>query len=305
MLALAFLVIGLFVALNRKIRYSTWRPTHKMMGLVYLLAVGHFMTAPVVLFDRSRPSGLMLMAAAVTGVLACLYSVAGMNRRTALPFTIEAVRPLERATEVVLKPQHAMMDFLPGQFVFVEVQGKGWKEPHPFTISSAPGEQRLRVTIKVLGDWTRKVRDELQPGGAVLVRGPYGKFDSARAGNQQVWVAGGIGLTPFLSMLRAMQPGDPRQILLVYAARNERDALFLGELKTRVAELGNVSLLTRFSEQGEFADLPLIQQAWPGELGQRDYFLCGPKPMTDALRSRLRKAGVARGRLHAEAFEFR
>ncbi len=57
-LGLIFLVIGLFVALNRKISYSTWRPAHKAMDLVYVLIVGHFMTAPPVFFDRSGPSGV-------------------------------------------------------------------------------------------------------------------------------------------------------------------------------------------------------------------------------------------------------
>lgn len=304
-IGLVFLVIGLFVALNRKITYSRWRPAHKAMGIVYVLIVGHFMAAPAALFDRSSPSGLFLTSMAVIGVLAFLYSVFGMNKRTALPFTIEAVNPLERATEVVLKPTDKMLDFQPGQFAFVEVQGTGWNEPHPFTISSAPGEDRLRFTMKVLGDWTRKVRSDLRPGGVVLVRGPYGKFNCARAGKQQVWLAGGIGLTPFLSTLRAMKPGDDRKVTFIYAARNERDAIFLDELKTRSTELGNVELVSLFSDQGEFARVEVIQQKLPEPFTNYDYFLCGPKPMVEGIIADLRKAGVPRTRIHTEAFEFR
>ncbi|MCV6592071.1 MAG: ferredoxin reductase family protein [Silicimonas sp.] len=305
MLGLIFLVIGLFIALNRKIRYSRWRPTHKMMALVYLLLTGHFVTAPGVFFERFSVSGVLLMIAAAAGLVALVYSIFGMNRRTALPYRIEAVNALERATEVVLKPVGDKLAFTPGQFAFVEIEGKGWNEPHPFTISSAPGEEHLRFTMKVLGDWTRKVREELVPGGDVQVRGPYGRFDAAQAGAKQIWLAGGIGLTPFLSKLRAMEAGDPRQIHLVYAAREESEAIFLDELKARAAELGNITLVPLYSDQGAFAKVEVMREKLPDPLETYEYFMCGPKPMVDGLMGDLKKAGVPRARIHTEAFEFR
>ena len=91
------------------------------------------------------------LIAAVIGVVCLFYSVFGMNRRTAVPYTIHAVNAPDRATEVVLKPTGQMLDFKPGQFAFVEIDGKDWNEPRPFTISSAPGEGHLRFTMKVLG----------------------------------------------------------------------------------------------------------------------------------------------------------
>ena len=199
MLSMILLILSLVIALNRKIPYHRWRNPHKFMGLVYLLAVGHFMTAPAVFFERFSLSGIMLIFAAVIGTVSLLYSLFGMNRKTARRYVIDKVNALERATELVLKPLEQVVDFRPGQFAFIEVQGKGWKEPHPFTISSAPSEDNLRFTLKVLGDWTRKVREELQVGGEVLVRGPYGRFDAAKAGPKQIWLAGGIGLTPELA----------------------------------------------------------------------------------------------------------
>lgn len=305
MLGLIFLVIGLFIALNRKIRYSRWRPTHKVMGLVYILIIGHFMTAPSIFFERFSVSGLVLILAAIVGVVALVYSVFGMNKRTALPFTIEAVNELERATEIVLKPTGKMLDFKPGQFAFVEVQGKGWSEPHPFTMSSAPGEDRLRFTMKVLGDWTRKVREELVSGGEVLVRGPYGRFDTANAGGKQIWLAGGIGLTPFLSSLRAMKKGDERNIHLVYAAREPQEAIFLDEIKARAAELGNVTIVPLFSSEGNFARVDMMKQKLPDPLHSYEYFMCGPKPMIDGIMRDLKSEGVKRASIHTEAFEFR
>lgn len=305
MLALIVLVIGLFIALNRKIRYSRWRPTHKSMAVVYVLVIGHFMTAPGVFFERFSASGILLIVAAVVGVLAMLYSIFGMNRRTALSFEIEAVNALERATEVVLKPTGQMLDFKPGQFAFVEIEGKDWDEPHPFTISSAPGEDRLRFTMKVLGDWTRKIREELKPGGIVQVRGPYGRFDASSAGDKQIWVAGGIGLTPFLSKMRAMEEGDGRNIHLVYAARSADEALFLEELRDHAARVGNVKVIPLFSEEGQFARVDVMQEKLPDPLSSYDFFMCGPKPMLDGLIADLKKHGVGQEKIHTEAFEFR
>ncbi|MEL6299419.1 MAG: ferric reductase-like transmembrane domain-containing protein [Pseudomonadota bacterium] len=269
MASMVLLVIGLFVALNRKISYSRWRNPHKVMALVYILVIGHFMNAPGAFYERFSASGILLIVAALIGTVALVYTMFGMNKRTATPFTIEAVNSLERATEVVLKPVGDMLKFKPGQFAFVEIQGKGWSEPHPFTISSAPGENRLRFTMKVLGDWTRKVREELEPGGKVLVRGPYGRFDAAKAdGKKQVWIAGGIGLTPFLSKLRAMEKGDAREIHFAYAARNKDEAIFLDELTSIAAERSNVTLYTLFSDEGDFARIDVAKARLPDPLSE-------------------------------------
>ncbi len=306
MAAMVLLVIGLFVALNRKISYSRWRNPHKVMALVYILVIGHFMNAPGIFFQQFSASGILLIVAAVIGTVALIYTAFGMNKRTATRFTIEAVNSLERATEVVLKPVDEMLKFTPGQFAFVEVQGKGWSEPHPFTIASAPNEDRLRFTMKVLGDWTRKVREELQPGGEVIVRGPYGRFDATKTDSKkQVWIAGGIGLTPFLSKLRAMDQGDDREIHFAYAARNKEEALFLDELQAMAADRDNLTLYPLFSNEGDFARIDVAKHRLPEQLSAYEYFMCGPKPMIEGLLKDLKKEGVQRKRIHVEAFEFR
>lgn len=306
MASMVLLVIGLFVALNRKISYSRWRNPHKVMALVYILVIGHFMNAPSIFYERFSASGIVLALAAVIGTVALIYTMFGMNKRTATRFTIETVNSLERATEVVLKPVGEMLNFKPGQFAFVEIQGKGWSEPHPFTISSAPGEDRLCFTMKVLGDWTRKVREELKPGGEVLVRGPYGRFDSSKTQNKkQVWIAGGIGLTPFLSKLRAMEESDGREIHFAYAARNKEEAIFLDELEAIAADRVNITLYPLFSDEGDFARVDAAKERLPGQLTDYEYFICGPKPMVEGLMKDLKTEGVKRKAMHVEAFEFR
>lgn len=308
MVALIVLVLSLAITLNRKISYSRWRPMHKLMGLMYFLVIGHFMNAPAVFYERFSASGILIFIAALIGAGSFLYSVFGMNRKTALSYKIAAVNAHERANELVLEPADpdaAKMDFTPGQFAFVQITGKGWDEPHPFTISSAPHEDNLRFTIKVLGDWTRKVREELTAGGQVLVRGPYGRFDMSKGGQSQIWLAGGIGITPFLSTIRDMKDDDDRDIHLVYATREEKEAIFLDELKAHAKRIKGLKIIPLFSDQGNFARVDIMEEKLPNALSTYDYFLCGPKAMTGPISKDLKAKGVARKQIHMEAFEFR
>ncbi|WP_371169535.1 ferric reductase-like transmembrane domain-containing protein [Aliiroseovarius sp. 2305UL8-7] len=305
MLAMILLILSLVIALNRKISYSRWRPMHKAMGLVYILATVHFFTIPEVFANTFGPSLPILYLAGAIGIVSFFYSIFGMNKRTALEYRLDEVNGLERATELVLSPVSTPMSYKAGQFAFIEIEGKDWNEPHPFTISSSPGEDKLRFTLKVLGDWTRKVREELEPGAKVLVRGPYGRFDTTKARDKQIWLAGGIGLTPFLSSLRDMKQDDSRDIHLVYAAREENDAIYLDELKALAAKLGNITLVPLFSDEGNFARVDIMKEKLPDPLDSYDYFMCGPKPMIDGLMKGLKSEGVARNNIHTEAFEFR
>lgn len=305
MVALIVLVLSLAITLNRKIAYHRWRKPHKAMGLVYFLVIGHFMTAPSVFFERFNYSGLILIAAAIIGVSSYLYSMFGMNKKTGLKYKIVSANKLERATELVLSPIAEKLEFMPGQFAFLEIQGKTWNEPHPFTISSATSDDNLRFTLKVLGDWTRKIRDDLEAGGEVIIRGPYGRFNSAKAGNKQVWVAGGIGITPFLSKLRSIKKDDPREITLLYGVREQKEALFFDELKKLCKALPKTNIILLESNKGQFANVKDMKARLKSPLSSYDYFLCGPKPMLNAVKKDLKIEGVTRDKIHSEAFEFR
>lgn len=305
MVALILLILSLAITLNRKISYHRWRMPHKAMGLVYFLVIGHFMTIPAIFFERFNYSGLILITAATIGVVSYFYSMFGMNKKTGKRYKIDAVNHLERATELVLSPIGDKLNFTPGQFAFIEIQGKGWNEPHPFTISSASGDNKLRFTLKVLGDWTRKIREALKAGGEVIVRGPYGRFDSAQAGNKQVWLAGGIGITPFLSKLRSIKKSDPREITLLYGVREQKEALFLEELKKLCKALPNTKIVLLESNKGQFVKVDVMKNKLKLPLDSYDFFLCGPKPMLNGIIKDLKIEGISRDKIYSEAFEFR
>lgn len=307
LIAMIGFTLLILITLNRKIPYHRWLTTHRFMGAFFLIVSIH---VALVLYDGEEIAllsapGVALALLLLAGLAAYFYKQFLYPRKKKHPFTLAAVNRLERATEVVLRPNDGMFSFEPGQFAFITIDAVGFREAHPFTISSGAQEDQLRFTMKVLGDYTRRVRDHLTVGAAVAVEGPYGRFNPLRGSEKQVWVAGGIGITPFLSALRTMEPGHGKTIRLYYCVRSAKEALFFGELEARAAELGNVTIARLDSDAGVRLDADEIGTDLGGALGDWTYYLCGPKPLVAAVSNGLRKQGVSARRVHKEEFEFR
>ena len=307
MVAMIGFTVLILLTLNRKIPYHRWIVTHRFMGVFFVIVVVH---VSLVLYDGEEIAlfsapGLFLGLLLLAGLGGVFYKQVLFPNKKKHRFTLAVVNRLERATEVVLRPQEEMFSFEPGQFAFITIDKDGFREAHPFTISSGAKEDRLRFTMKVLGDYTRRIRDALTAGAEVAVEGPYGRFNPLKGLPRQVWVAGGIGITPFLSVLRTMEPNHGRTIRLFYCVRTAREALFFGELQSRAAQLDGVTVTLFDSDAGVRINTDGIRTALDGPLEEWSYFLCGPKPMIAALSQGLRKQGVPRRRVHREEFEFR
>ena len=307
LIAMIGFTLLIIVSLNRKIPYHRWLTTHRFMGLLFLVVGIH---VALVLYDGEEipllsAPGAALALLLIAGLAAYVYKQLLYGGKERRPFTLAAVNRLERATEVVLRPKNGMLAFEPGQFAFVTIDAEGFRESHPFTISSGAGEDGLRFTMKVLGDYTRRVRDDLAAGADVAVEGPYGRFSPLRGSERQVWVAGGIGITPFLSVLRTMAPGHGKTIRLYYCVRTAKEALFFDELEGRAAELDGVTVRLMESDAGRRVDAFAIAAELDGGLRDWGFYLCGPKPLVAAVAGGLARQGVAARRIHSEEFEFR
>ena len=295
------------ISLNRKIPYHRWLTTHRFMGLFFTIVSIHVF---LVLYDGqdipflSAP-GMALALLLLVGLAAYAYKQLVYPWREKHSFTLAEVNRLERATEVVLKPRGRMFPFEPGQFAFITIDAAGFREAHPFTIASGAREDRLRFAMKVLGDYTRRVRDDLSAGADVAVEGPYGRFNPLKGSEKQVWVAGGIGITPFLSALRTMSPGHGKTVQLYYCVRTAREALFFSEMERSAASLGGVTIARFDSDAGARISADFINDDLGGELGDWSYYCCGPKSMVMAVSEGLTKHGVPARSIHREEFELR
>jgi predicted ferric reductase len=221
---------------------------------------------------------------------------------------VEAIHhPNGSTTEVVLRAKRERMQkHRAGQFLFVHFPGqKTLNESHPFTISSGPGEDVLRLTIKACGDYTRHLFSHLQTGMDAVVEGAYGMFNYKTGGQKQIWVACGIGVTPFLSFIRDMQGGLVHDVDFYYTVRHPEEAVFTDEIKAAAKQNPRLKAHIRFSSTDGSLTVEEIVKNAGGSLREHHVYLCGPLPMVRALEGKFMEAGVPAGSIHYEEFNFR
>lgn len=215
----------------------------------------------------------------------------------------------ERVVELSLEPVRGrMLSFLPGQFVYLTPLAPdlaaGHAEEHPYTISSAPGEQQLRIAIKDLGDASHALQTVAVPSHA-RVDGPYGDFLPERHRMApQLWIGGGIGLTPFVSAARAMSEGLARgPVTLIYCAHDPSRAYFLDELLAIAENHDDFRVHTHyFQDHGPLTEQFIRQHCT--DASKRRWYVCGPPPLVALVSRHARDLGIKGSCIHLEGFDF-
>jgi len=247
------------------------------------------------------------MGIAVLGTCAYLFQeLLAPFLRPRFDYRVRAVNRLNPTTlEVVLAPVTQPLSFVAGQFVFVAFDGVASREYHPFTISSTPQDRNLRLSIKMLGDYTQRLYATLQPGEAVIVGRAFGMFDYRKGGCEQIWIAGGIGITPFLSWIRAFPETLPFDIDFYYSVRTPEDALFRDEIEAATRKHpGFRAHLEYSSSQGKLS-VESTARTCSGTIGEKDIYMCGPTALMTSFQRALRKRGLSAHQIHFEDFNFR
>lgn len=297
-------VVLIVLALLKRFPYHWFFKTHRLLAIVYLVLVFH----TVVLMKTaywSSPVGWLMAVLMLGGTLAAgivLLRKIGRQRRT-----VGSIERLEqhkdnRVLGVDIRLQGRWDGHQAGQFAFVTfdpVEG-----PHPFTISSAwHDDGRLRFHIKGIGDYTETLPQTLSVGDPVTVEGPYGRFDFAGPQPRQIWIGGGIGITPFIARLQALvQQPDGRQIDLFYStAAPDREFI---ERLTRLAEQARVRLHVLVSGQDGRLTTERLCQLVP-EWRTASVWFCGPGGFGQALRQGLVERGLPAADFHQELFDMR
>ena len=312
---LLILVVGLSIrAARRRQRYETWHLLH----LYAYLGVG-----------LALPHQLWTGADFTASLLARLYwwglygtaAAAVVAFRVVLPLWRSAYHRLRVDTVVTEVPgvvsvylRGHRLDRLPvraGQFFLWRfLDGPGWSRAHPYTLSAGPSRDLLRITVKDLGDGSRRVR-HLRPGTRVLIEGPYGALTAERSsGRRPLLIAAGVGITTMRALLDDLGPAGTGATLL-YRIRTQAEAVFRAELDDLGRHYGIriVYLEGSRSRHGSWLparhsrgdDTAALRWLVPDVAGCEAY-LCGPPPWMAAVRASLREAGMPHHLIHAEEF---
>lgn len=181
-----------------------------------------------------------------------------------------------------------------------------------FSLVSAPFESTLAIATRMRDTAFKRALKALPDGASLKLTGPIGQFNLADAARPAVFIAGGIGITPFMSMLRqAARDHAPHSLLLLYSNRRPEDAAFLGELQELERQNGNFRLVATMTEMSKsarkwggqtgFVDADLIKRA-AGRLTAPIYYVVGPPAMVAAMQETLRRTGVADDDIRSEEF---
>lgn len=285
--------------------WPLWRFSHRFMGLLFAIAAFHQLA-----IDKPAEVDpaltLYLNTFSLAGLVAWVFTQFINPFLRPWDYTVDRVMQHGAATEIALRPAGRGLRWRPGQFAFVSIPGPGFDEAHPFTIASAPrADGSLRFGIKPLGDWTRRLPERLVPGQRLRIEGPYGRFLFRRRVLRQVWLAGGIGITPFLAWAEALAGTDRQQIALIWTVNTPDEAFASGRLQAIAARHPGLTVqIVASRTEGRLTAERLVAMV-PFGIAQSELFFCGPCGLRDSILAGLKTIGHAPRHIHSEAFEFR
>jgi len=279
-----FILLVLIALMAKFLKYEHFRFIHRLLLIPYVFALYHsFYSSWVNLFTFDTLS-LWMIFTSVVGLVSSIYMIL-IYQRTSFRFKGEIVEKIqlnESITELKIRMAKPYK-MHPGQFAFIKINAKGIsKAPHPFSISGQDGHF-LYFTIKSLGDFTGMLKDHLDVPAKIRITKPFGDMTFKSSKERQIWIAGGIGVTPFLGYLRSQMP-LVNDVHLYYSVKQENEAVHLDYLKELERTNSHFTFtLFEASSMGYLTakHLPLDEKT--------HVYMCGPRPMALSLKKQLKK----------------
>jgi len=297
------LAILVALALWKRFPYKYFFRTHKLMPAVYLLLVFHTFILTELSY-WTKPIGPVLAVLLIAGSVVALISLCqkiGYLRKAS--GKIAHMRLYDNnVLDVTVRLETAWRGHDAGQFAFVNFDDP--EDAHPFTISSAWCEDGLLTfTIKGLGDYTRTLASSLYVGQGVVIEGPYGRFNFLSDNRRQIWIGGGVGITPFIARLKALAQRDRTEPIDLFYATAAPEKDFIANIR-ELAEQAGVRLHLLVESTDGRLTLDRIEALAP-HWREADIWFCGPLAFGNAMRTPMIAQGLPPSQFHQELFEMR
>jgi len=286
-----------------KLRWETWYSLHLSMYVAVALSFSHQLAGP----DLAGRLWLQIAWALLytfTFALVLRYRFIG-PLRAALRHRLRVVAVIAEAAgvvSIVIQGRHlSELEARSGQFFRWRFLASGsWVTAHPFSLSAPVVGNRVRLTVKALGDGSERLQ-HVPVGTRVIAEGPYGAMTVDRRTRRDVLlIAGGVGITPMRALFEAMPTAPDQDLMLLYRASDPDQLVFRQELDA-LAERRQARVVYLLGTDRELLSAGSFTRLVP-HLTHRDVYLCGPPGMSTAVRRSLLQAGVPARQLHEERF---
>jgi len=303
-LAVILLLLLALISALKIMPYHLWKKSHSLMGPLFMILVFHtfFSASPV---QAGSVIWWLELVISITAITAWISTVITLRKPHELK--IARIKRLPNAIDITVNKPKSLR-FLPGQFANISMTGDRFKEIHPFTIASSENSDQLRLIIKSAGDYTEHLNQHLDSSDTLKLHSIRGGFriNCAVDRNRQIWVAGGVGITPFLAALEQLSmqksnAGNSPAIDLFYAPSLDLGDDIIAQLKHYQHQLSflNVHFLAK-GERLSPNHFTALAEQWQ----RASLYLCGPDSIKKTAHT-FYKQGGGQAKIYSENFDFR
>lgn len=306
--ATVILIAVVIIAMMKRFSYYTFRITHKLIPLAFLFIAFHAITRPfrydwLVTIPGFLYSLILIPSAIVAFMI--LFGLHEIGKRYKTTVKNIKYHEKEKLTEVELELTKGSFNFIPGQFVFISFNSLA--EPHPFSIANYDKDKKvLKFYIKKLGDYTEMLSDIVKVGDTATIVGPFGGFDfnEDKIDHNQIWIAGGIGVTPFISRLEYLansKNNDNRRTVFILSYIGD---LFLKNHIEELCKKANVEFHYNDTKVDGKLSFDKISNMCP-EIKDSSIWFCGPKPFLNMIQDGVKNNNYDITNIHYDNFAMR
>ena len=300
--SLALMMTLLIITFYLAWRYQIWKFSHRFLVVAFLVG---FLHTAFITSDVSSNLALRIYLLTFGGLALIAYGyrlLVEFGHFGQHQFTISNKRSIGANTlEISLAPLQKNFSYRAGQFAFLSFsQPEISAEPHPFSFISDPTEKDLKFAIKNLGDFTATL-DRLEAGTKVAIEGPHGAFGQDHlAGRREIWIAGGVGITPFISLAKDLKNNNRRADLFL-SFKNQAEAIYLPELQSIADNNPRLKIFPFYSDTVGFLSADYIEKN-SGPVQNRSIYICGPAGLMKTLKAQFVSKGANITNIHTEEF---